>query len=58
MSVDTYYRRKQDFPGNIAEIERQAQEYARKVRLEALEEFSARHTRASLEIQGYATEGR
>ena len=57
MSVGTYYRRKQDFPGDIAEIERQARDPVGKARLEALEDLSTGHLEASMEIQRRATEG-
>jgi len=56
MSVDTFYRRKKDFPDDVAGIERQAKEAASKARLEMLDEFSTRQLMASLEIQRQATE--
>jgi len=56
MSVDTFYRRKKDFPDDVAEIERQADEAASKARLEMLDEFSTRQLMASLEIQRQAIE--
>jgi len=56
MSVDTFYRRKKDFPDDVAEIERQAKEAASKARLEMLDEFSTRQLMASLEIQRQATD--
>jgi len=56
MSVDTFYRRKKDFPEDVAKIERQADEAASKARLEMLDEFSTQRLMASLEMQRQAIE--
>jgi hypothetical protein len=56
MSVDTYYRRKDKFPKQIEELERQAEAAGRRERLEMMDHSAYRQIQATIELRDAAAE--
>ena len=54
MSSDTYYRRKEQFPREVEDLQREAEKTARNERRERREEFDRQQYRMSMQIQEQA----